>query len=162
MQPAILGIRFWLLPALLPFSPVSIFNSVYSRIIIVGVLQGERKREKTTPVFPGMNCRGGNRRSCGCWAQLMWMEQQCYRLAPSALSVSHLTRTVALSWSMLPFSEAGVRGPECKGYPTLHISWVGREWGWKSMAEAPESPFHPSHRWLLDEDHLASPSSQRS
>lgn len=86
----------------------------------------EREREKTTPVFPGMNCRGENRRSCGCWAQLMWMEQQCYRLAPSALSVSHLTRTVALSWSMLPFSEAGVRGPECKGYPTLHISWVGR------------------------------------
>jgi hypothetical protein len=56
MQPTILGIRFWLLPSPLPFSPVSIFNSVYSRTIIVGALQGAG-REKTTPVFSWNECR---------------------------------------------------------------------------------------------------------
>lgn len=63
------------------------------------------------------------------YSQCEW-SSMCYRLAPSAkCQVSpHLICTVALWWSMLPFSGAGEKGPECKGYPMLHHSWVG--WGW--------------------------------
>lgn len=45
-----------LLPPPSSFLPVSIFNPVYSRII-VGVLEKEKKK-KNTLVFPGMHARG--------------------------------------------------------------------------------------------------------
>lgn len=61
--------------------------------------------------------------SCGCRAQLTWMEHGCYRLAQEC---HHLKFTVTLWQSTPPFPRAGVKGPIPASYSRhFHLLFSG-------------------------------------
>lgn len=72
-------------PPILPFC-----LSAFSTLFIPGSSWGFLKnKKKTTPVFPGMHARG-TQGSCGCWVQLLWMEQCMLQIGPKCTTPVNL------------------------------------------------------------------------
>lgn len=133
-----------LLPPPSSFLPVSIFNPVYSRII-VGVLEKEKKNH---PSFSWNACQGNTGGPVDVGYNYCGWSSACYRSAPSV--PPRLIFTVTLWQGMLPFSGTGIKGPEGKGYPTLHQSSEGEGAG-KGLQKFPRL-FHRSRLPFLVKD----------